>query len=92
MSDPVDVDRLRAEIAATREELSRTVGELVDKADVKAQTSRKAHESVAAVTEGAHHAIERVKGAGAARSHRRQLLIGAGIALALFAFTRRNRR
>ena len=92
MSNPVDVDRLRAEIAATREELSRTVEELADKADVKAQTSRRTHDAVAAVTDGAHDALERVKAAGAARSPSRQLLIGAGVALALFAFTRRNRR
>lgn len=78
-ASPDDPEQLQAAIEQTREELGRTVEQLVAKTDVKARAQAK----VSDLTQRAKEATSQVRHqAGSARTYRKPLIIAAGVLLA----------
>jgi ElaB/YqjD/DUF883 family membrane-anchored ribosome-binding protein len=58
---PADPEKLREEIAATREDLGETVQALADRADVKARAQEKVGEAKQQTEQAAEQAVQQVR-------------------------------
>jgi preprotein translocase subunit SecF len=104
---PTSPEHLRAEVEQTREQLGKTVDQLVGKTDVKAQAkerveavkatiSDKAAQAKSAAPAPVQHALEQAGSAAGpavdkAKQYNKQLLIGAAVLLLLLIVVRRWR-
>jgi hypothetical protein len=84
-------DQLREQVARTRQELGRTVGELAARADVKAMARQQAEEAGARMRHAVDHtraeAMKKATGvSGAVRNHKVPVLGAIGVAAVVAAW------